>query len=258
MSELQPPDIDETDYSRLLAGHIGHLTLSQEKSLETFKQSLHKADLYNPKADEGGCPSHDDTTLLRFLRARRFDVGKAHRQFADTANWRAEHDVENLYATFDPEEMESAKRFYPRWTGRRDKLGIPVYVYRLASLEPLSKEIFAVKPERRYQRIVALWEFMARFTHPLCSYLPHSTSPTPICSTVSIIDFDNVSFKSLWNLRGHLQEASALATANYPETLHTIAVVNAPSFFPTVWGWVKVEHDCLYPSCSHTTYYIDS
>jgi len=60
---------------------------------------------------------------------------------------------------------------------------------------------------------------------------------------VTIVDFDNVSFKSLWGLRGHLQEASALATANYPETLHTTAVVNAPSFFPTVWGWIKVEHD---------------
>ena len=99
-------------------------------------------------------------------------------------------------------------------------------------------------------RRVALWEFMARFTHPLCSYLPHSTSPTPICSTVSIIDFDSVSFKSLWGLRGHLQEASALATANYPETLHTIAVVNAPSFFPTVWGWIKVKYGCLYSSNS--------
>lgn len=92
---------------------------------------------------------------------------------------------------------------------------------------------------------VALWEFMGRFTHPLCSHLPHSTSPTPICSVFSIIDFDKVSFKSLWSLRGHLQEASGLATANYPETLHTIAVVNAPSFFPTVWGWIKVGHGPL-------------
>lgn len=65
MSELQHPDIDGSDYSKLLAGHIGHLTASQEKSLETFKQDLHRADLYNPNTDDSGRPSHDDTTLLR-------------------------------------------------------------------------------------------------------------------------------------------------------------------------------------------------
>ena len=64
MSELQHPDVDGSDYSKLLAGHLGYLTASQEKILETFKQSLHKEGLYNPKADDSGCPSHDDTTLL--------------------------------------------------------------------------------------------------------------------------------------------------------------------------------------------------
>lgn len=64
MPALEHPDIDGSDYSKLLAGHLGHLTSSQEKSLETFKQSLHKACLYDPKADDGGRPSHDDTTLL--------------------------------------------------------------------------------------------------------------------------------------------------------------------------------------------------
>lgn len=44
---------------------------------------------------------------------------------------------------------------------------------------------------------------------------------------------------SLWRLRSHLQESSQLATSNYPETLHIVAVVNSPSFFPTIWGWIK-------------------
>ena len=81
---------------------------------------------------------------------------------------------------------------------------------------------------------------MTRFTFPLCSHLPHATSPTPISSTTSIIDLGDASLSSLWQLRNHLQEASTLSTANYPETLHNVAIVNSPSFFPVVWRWIKV------------------
>lgn len=41
------------------------------------------------------------------------------------------------------------------------------------------------------------------------------------------------------NLKAHMQDASLLATAHYPETLDRIFLIGAPSFFPTVWGWVK-------------------
>ena len=89
---------------------------------------------------------------------------------------------------------------------------------------------------------------MCRFTLPLCSALPHSplltsppTPPLPITATTSIIDLGGVTLGMMWSLRRHLQQASELATAYYPETLHTIAVVNAPSFFPTVWSWIKVR-----------------
>ena len=82
---------------------------------------------------------------------------------------------------------------------------------------------------------------MSRFTFPLCSHLQHPSPTTPISSTVSIIDLKDVSLATIWSLRNHLQEASRLATDNYPETLGTIAVVNSPPFFPTVWGWVKVS-----------------
>ncbi len=54
----------------------------------------------------------------------------------------------------------------------------------------------------------------------------------------------------MWSLRRHLQQASELATAHYPETLHTIAIVNAPAFFPTVWSWIKVRALFLSICCS--------
>ena len=93
---------------------------------------------------------------------------------------------------------------------------------------------------------VALYEYMTRFTLPLCSHLSHATSPTPISSTTSIIDLGDASFTSLWQLRHHLQEASSLSTANYPETLHHVAIVNSPSFFPTIWRWIKVGNVSIY------------
>jgi hypothetical protein len=34
-----------------------------------------------------------------------------------------------------------------------------------------------------------------------------------------------------------------LTSDNYPETINTICVVNAPSFFPTIWSWVKGMFD---------------
>ena len=138
----------------------------------------------------------------------------------------------------------------------------------------MQKELNATSERRRYERIVALWEFMRLFTLPLCSSLPHApplpatpnpaaspkavndvpsasniaivsgvvapSSNVPITSVFSIIDLGGVSMTTMWSLRHHLQQASELATAHYPETLHKIAVVNAPSFFGTVWGWIKV------------------
>ncbi|KAG5726883.1 Sec14 cytosolic factor [Termitomyces sp. T112] len=226
------------DYVDFFAGHLGHLTSSQREVLENFRANLLKAELYTAPAD-GTKTSHDDPTLLRFLRARGFVLDLAQKQFTNTEKWREEHDVMTLYNTFDPVEFEAAKRFYPRWTGRRDKNGLPLYVYRLASLAPLQKELDTVPPERRYQRIIALYELMVRFAFPLCSHLPHPSSPTPISSVTTIIDLEHISIGSMWQLRNHLGEASRLATANYPETLNTVVVVNSPPFFPTIWGWIK-------------------
>lgn len=79
---------------------------------------------------------------------------------------------------------------------------------------------------------------MTRFVLPLCDSLPQEPS-TPVSSVTTIIDLADVSLSTMWSLRSHLQQASVMATAHYPETLNTIAIVNSPSYFPTVWSWIK-------------------
>ncbi|KAF8158513.1 CRAL/TRIO domain-containing protein [Crassisporium funariophilum] len=221
-----------------LAGHLYNLTPQQEQAFAAFKEDLTKAGLYTPSTEPQE-PPYDDATLLRFLRARSFNPSAAQKQFADSEEWRAKHNVKEVYRNASAEDIEHSTKFYPRWTGRRDKLGLPLYVYRLASLEPIQHELDAISAETRFHRLIALYERMTRFTFPLCSHLPHPTSPTPISSTTTIIDLEDVSFGSMWRLRNVLQEASKLSTANYPETLHVIAIVNSPSFFPTIWNWIK-------------------
>ena len=58
----------------------------------------------------------------RFLRARSFSPVAAQKQFSASENWRKKHNVAQVYYTTKPEDLEYSRRFYPCWTGRRDKV----------------------------------------------------------------------------------------------------------------------------------------
>jgi len=84
-----------------------------------------------------------------------------------------------------------------------------------------------------------VYEALVRYIIPFCSLLDRPHPETPISQSNNIVDISGVGLKQFWNLKGHMQDASTLATAHYPETLDRIFIVGAPAFFPTVWGWVK-------------------
>lgn len=74
-------------------------------------------------------------------------------------------------------------------------------------------------------RLFALYENLTRFVMPLCSSVPGRMNPeTPVDQSNNIIDISKVGLKQFWNLRSHMQEASTLATAHYPEILDRIFV----------------------------------
>lgn len=89
-------------------------------------------------------------------------------------------------------------------------------------------------------RLLALYENMTRFAHPLCSELDdREHAATPITLATNIVDITGVSLRQFWNLKSHMQAAAQMATAHYPETLDRIFIVGAPVFFSTVWAWLK-------------------
>ncbi|KAL3420018.1 CRAL/TRIO domain-containing protein [Phlyctema vagabunda] len=237
-------------------GHLGHLTPEEEAAFKNFKVLCAEKGYYTP-ANDDRIESHDDATLLRFLRARRFIVLDAFKQFQETEDWRKANELDKLYETIDLAHYEETRRLYPQWTGRRDRRGIPVYVFEVKHLNSKTMSAYeksAVKTKTqakndgktspKLMRLFALYENLTRFVMPLCTAMgDREWAKTPITQSNNIVDISGVGLKQFWNLRTHMQDASTLATAHYPETLDRIFIIGAPSFFPTVWGWVKKWFD---------------
>ncbi|KAI8939543.1 hypothetical protein NX059_003312 [Plenodomus lindquistii] len=241
-------DLSRVESSQYPAGHLSHLTAGQQNQLEAFKKIAHEQKYWTP-ANGATQASHDDETMLRYLRARRYVPQEAFKQFKDTEDWRKENKLSDIFNNIEITEYEQTRRLYPQWLGRRDKRGIPLYLFEVAHLN--SKNISAYEKDlaksktivpnvaTKNVRLFALYESLTRFVTPLCSMVPRAHPETPISQSNNIVDISGVGLKQFWNLKGHMQDASVLATAHYPETLDRIFIIGAPSFFPTVWGWVK-------------------
>ncbi|KAK4994636.1 hypothetical protein LTR66_005365 [Elasticomyces elasticus] len=232
------------------AAHVGHLSPSQDRALQKFKHLCEQRGYYTPPGVDGrDRPSHDDEELLRYLRARKFNPQDAYVQFKDTEDWRKENQLDKLYDTIDIAEYEQTRRLYPQWTGRRDRRGIPVYVFEVGGLNTKALNAYesatksstnSTKAPTKMLRLFALYENLCRFVMPLCTAIPDRPHvETPVSQSNNIVDISHVGLKQFWNLKQHMQDASTLATAHYPETLDRIFIIGAPSFFPTVWGWIK-------------------
>jgi hypothetical protein len=98
-----------------LYGRMGHLSDEQEIALIGFKSMLSDKGLYITETivDEKEVlpASHEDGYLLRFLRAARFDLQAALRQFQATENWRSKEQVDELYNDFDVDEFEETRKY---------------------------------------------------------------------------------------------------------------------------------------------------
>ncbi|KDE04629.1 hypothetical protein MVLG_04929 [Microbotryum lychnidis-dioicae p1A1 Lamole] len=228
-----------------LSGRLGHLNEAQSTAFDQFKQRLEGAGYYTPagEEDEDKEASHSDATLVRFLRARKFQVDGAYDQFVASENWRKNEKVNELYENFDVDEFVASQLVYTRWTGRRTISGQPLSVYKLSDLTKERINEYSKQADRLAPRMTALSEILTEFVVPLCEALSRDHLEIPIDATTTIVDISNVSLAKFWSLRNHMIRASGLQTANYPEILGQTFIVGAPGFFSTVWSWIQKGFD---------------
>jgi len=109
-----PEGITDPNY-KPLPGRLGNLTVTQQHALDKLRKELQDEGIFVPER-------MDDAALLRFLRARKFDVEKAKTMIVACEKWRKDFGVDELMQNFDFKEKEEVDKYYPQYYHKMDKV----------------------------------------------------------------------------------------------------------------------------------------
>ncbi|KAK4692842.1 hypothetical protein P7C71_g4436, partial [Lecanoromycetidae sp. Uapishka_2] len=203
------PKYDDYDYPTTSpdagSGHPGHTTPEQDAQIFQLRTQLEQA---------GYTERLDTLSMLRFLRARKFNVELAKQMFIDCEKWRKEFGVDDLVQNFDYKEKPKVFEYYPQYYHKIDKI---------------------TTGERMLQNLVVEYEKLADPRLPACSRKSGQLLET--CCT--IMDLKGVGISKVSSVYGYVKQASAISQNYYPERLGKLYLINAPWGFSSVFSVIK-------------------
>ncbi|KAI3607698.1 sec14 cytosolic factor [Moniliophthora roreri] len=204
--------------------------------LETFRRELFDEGILH----EGDTIGTDDETLKRFLRARKYDLVQAKKMFVDAQQWRKTTEgigIDELYRRIDPfdyPDREIVFECWPIWYHKTDKVGRPVNVQFLGDLN-LPKLYKECSPEQHWQTCLVIAESLTREVIPATTRLYGQQAS----SVLVILDLKGFGLSQFWQMKAIVQKSFQISQDYYPETMGTLAFINAPASISMMWNVLK-------------------
>uniref|UniRef100_A0A8C7CH07 SEC14-like protein 1 n=1 Tax=Oncorhynchus kisutch TaxID=8019 RepID=A0A8C7CH07_ONCKI len=216
-----------TDANKLDADYIkrylGDLTPLQESCLIRLRQWLQES-------HKGKIPK--DEHILRFLRARDFNMEKAREILCQSLTWRKQHQVDYLLETWTSPQV--LNDYYTGGWHHHDKEGRPLYILRLGQMDTKGL-VRALGEESLLRHVLSINEEGLRRCEENTKVFGR-----PISCWTCLVDLEGLNMRHLWRPGVKaLLRIIEVVEANYPETLGRLLILRAPRVFPVLWTLVS-------------------
>ncbi|XP_056263358.1 SEC14-like protein 1 isoform X4 [Pseudoliparis swirei] len=222
-AELAAGSPDEKLDAEYIRRYLGDLTPLQESCLIRLRQCLQET-------HKGKIPK--DQHVLRFLRARDFNLDKAREFLCQSLTWRKQHQVDFLLDTWERPQL--LQDYYSGGWHHHDRDGRPLYILRLGQMDTKGL-VRASGEEGLLRQVLSINEEGLRRCEENTRVFGR-----PISCWTCLVDLEGLNMRHLWRPGVKaLLRIIEVVEANYPETLGRLLILRAPRVFPVLWTLVS-------------------
>ncbi|GMI85203.1 hypothetical protein like AT1G55840 [Hibiscus trionum] len=202
-----------------------------DESIKTFLSLMENVDEKMKGTFQNMHHGYPTETLVRFLKARDWDVQKAYKMLIDCLQWRIQNEIDNILSKpiIPPDLYRAVRDSQLVGLSGYSKEGLPVIAVGvgLSTYDKASVNYYV-------QSHIQMNEYRD------CVVLPAATKKygRHISTCLKVLDMTGLKLSALHQIR-LLTTISTIDDLNYPEKTETYYIVNAPYIFSACWKAVK-------------------